>query len=135
MIEGSFDWAEFLNIHVRFTDANGARWRRTEYGAPEEILEPPRSWRTRFSILRRAGRQPNAGTIEDFYDAAIGAYEVKGFNARAFRVNHVVAYWAGEYYLRPAAVTGDVDWTIMPTVADLTTQLERLEAERSDGSG
>ncbi|PRC42620.1 hypothetical protein C6A85_000000109550, partial [Mycobacterium sp. ITM-2017-0098] len=67
-VKGKFDWADFLNLQVRFTDANGVRWRRTEYMPPQEILEPPRTWR---GLLRSYRRHRFTGTIDDFYESAI----------------------------------------------------------------
>ena len=103
-VQGSFDWSVFLNLHVRFTDANGVRWRRTEYTPPQEILEPPIGLGRRLRNVRRVDRKSSyTGTIDDFYDSAIGAYEVKGLNARAFRLG-----------LR----SGLLEWRVLPPAGD-----------------
>ncbi|MDA2892585.1 hypothetical protein PDG61_16820 [Mycolicibacterium sp. BiH015] len=127
-VKDKFDWAEFLNLHVRFTDANGVRWRRTEYTPPQEILEPPRSLRERL----RSRRQRYTGTIDDFYESAIGAREVKGLSARAFRLGHEIAYWKGQYYYRQAAAGRVGGWTQAKSLKEATRYLDRIESEASE---
>jgi hypothetical protein len=129
---GPFDWTPFLNLHVRFTDANGVRWRRTEYIPPQEIVEPPMGTLRRLKSLRTNRHNLYTGTIDDFYDSAIGAHEVKELNVRAFRLGYVVAYWNGGYYLRPAAVGSSGSWALASGAADVSRQLDEVEAENSE---
>lgn len=77
-VEGPFTWTTFLNLHVCFTDANGVRWRRTEYIPPQEIEEPPIRLRIRLEQVVRLRGNAYRGSIDDFYDSAIGAYEKQG---------------------------------------------------------
>lgn len=127
-VKGNFDWSDFLNLHVRFTDGNGVRWRRTEYMPPQEILEPPKRMRDRF--LSR--RETYTGTIDDFYESAIGAREVKELNARAFRLGHEIAYWNGQYYHRQAAAGRNGGWTPARSLEAASRLLDRIEADSSD---
>lgn len=130
-VKGRFDWAEFLNLHVRFTDANGVRWRRTEYIPPQEILEPPRSLRERI----RNRRQRYTGTIDDFYESAIGAREVKGLSAKAFRLGYEIAYWNGGYYHRRAAAGRIGDWTRARSLEEAARHLDQIEAKAAESNG
>ena len=124
-VKGQFDWADFLNLHVRFTDANGVRWRITEYTPPEEILEPPRTWGRRL----RHRRRKYVGTIDDFYESAIGAREVKELNARAFRLGQEIAYWNGQYYHRPASAGRIGGWSRAKSLEAASRHLDQIEAE------
>lgn len=129
-VKGKLDWADFLNLHVRFTDANGVRWRRTEYMPPQEIFEPPSTLYDRL----RSSRDKYAGTIDDFYESAIGAREVKELNSRAFRLGQEVAYWKGDYYYRPASPGRDGGWTRVRSSKAVSVHLDRVEADAADSN-